>query len=76
MHVPTNAELYENAPDNAWDAVRNWIARHPTPRDATLIGPANQSARTEWANWATANFFLDPEIRGAFQKEFGITWQV
>lgn len=69
MNVPTNAELEANAPDTVWEAVRNWLERHPTPREATMIGPAYRAARKEWLDWAATNLINDPEIRGAAIKE-------
>lgn len=69
MSVPTNDELYDNAAAEAWDSVRGWLARHAKPMNP-------DTDHTLWLDWATANFFVDPEIRGSFKKEFGITWEV
>jgi len=72
MSVPTNKELYDNAPEDAFDAVKGWLSRHQPPGEWSPV----RSDYKSWLDWATANFFLDPEIRGAFKKEFGITWNV
>lgn len=64
MRVPTNAELEANAPDTVREAVKGWLIRHVNP-------PYNlQTTREKWFDWATDNLLADPEIRGAYRKEF------
>lgn len=70
MHVPTNAELEASAPDTAWEAVRGWLARHMPDVKG---GPARQVSREKWLDWAATNLINDPEIRGAWRKEYGAT---
>lgn len=61
--VPTNEELEANAPDTVWEAVRNWLVRHPTPHGI--------NTNRQWFDWAASNLINDPEIRGAYKKEHG-----
>jgi hypothetical protein len=65
MAVPTNDELFENAPDTVEQAIRLWLLRHVKP-----LGGGFWS--TEGLEWASKNLINDPEIRGAMKKEFGI----
>lgn len=66
MGVPTNDELFDNAPDTIWEACRNWIERHTRPQRHNASW-----SRTE-LDWAATNLMYDPEIRGAMKKEYGI----
>ena len=64
--VPTNEELYENAPDTVKEALMLWLVRHTR-------GPLVSDGWTERElSWAAHNLMNDPEIRGAHKKEFGI----
>jgi hypothetical protein len=60
----TNEELYDNAPDDIWEAINNWFKRHPRP----VIWDETRSDYKSWEDWATANFLADPEIRGSLHK--------
>jgi len=64
--VPTNEELEANAPDTVREAIRNWIERHTRPQ------LHNASWTQKELDWAVDNFLIDPEIRGAYKKEYNI----
>lgn len=61
MGVPTNSELYENAPDTVEEAIHSWLCNHL----AVAVDP-------RWLTWAAKNLRNDPEFLGAMKKEFGI----
>ncbi len=68
--MPTNQELFDNAPDTVEEAIKGWLARHVAV--PSRVGAEAFSSQHNWLDWAARNLRYDPEVLGAMKKEFGI----